>query len=99
MAGEKIEVNKEVLEEEIINLTKLINDIESSGIKALEIDGAGYTKELLNKVEYDIVSLLNAFKYLADATVACLTNVKNGYVEIDENTRDAIETFRNEVLS
>lgn len=99
MAGEKIDVDNKVLEDEITALTNLINDMETSGIKALEIKGDGKAKTYMDIVEGDFIKLLDGLKYLAECTLSCLNNVKDGYIEIDETTRDAIESFRNEVLS
>ena len=98
MAGEKISVNIDVLETEISNLNSLLNDIETSGIQHKEVEGAGYTKQYMDVVGNAFVGVVSSLKVLVGATVSMLYEVKDGYIEIYETTRDSIEEFKEEVL-
>ena len=98
MAGEKISVNIDVLETEISNLKSLLNDIETSGIQHKEVEGAGYTKQYMDVVGNAFVGVVSSLKVLVGATVSMLDEVKDGYIEIYETTRDSIEEFKEEVL-
>ncbi len=98
MAGEKISVNIDVLETEISNLNSLLNDIEPSGIQHKEVEGAGYTKQYMDVVGNAFVGVVSSLKVLVGATVSMLDEVKDGYIEIYETTRDSIEEFKEEVL-
>lgn len=98
MTGEKIEVNVEVLESEIINLNNLLNEINSSGLKHKEVEGKGYTKQYMDLVGNAFVGVVNSLEFLISSTVSMLEEVKDGYIEIDEITRESIEEFKEEVL-
>ena len=98
MAGEKISVNIDVLETEISNLNSLLNDIETSGIQHKEVEGAGYAKRYMDVVGNAFVGVVSSLKVLVGATVSMLDEVKDGYIEIYETTRDSIEEFKEEVL-
>ena len=98
MAGEKISVNIDVLETEISNLNSLLNDIETSGIQHKEVEGSGYTKQYMDVVGNAFVGVVSSLKVLVGATVSMLDEVKDGYIEIYETTRDSIEEFKEEVL-
>lgn len=98
MTGEKIEVNVEVLESEITNLNNLLNEINSSGLKHKEVEGKGYTKQYMDLVGNAFVGVVNSLEFLISSTVSMLEEVKDGYIEIDEITRESIEEFKEEVL-
>ena len=98
MAGENISVNLDTLETEMSNLNSLLNDIETSNIQHKEVEGAGYTKQYMDVVGNSFVGVVNSLKVLVGATISMLDEVKDGYIEIDETTRDSIEEFKEEVL-
>lgn len=98
MAGENISVNLDTLETEITNLNSLLNDIETSNIQHKEVEGAGYTKQYMDVVGNAFVGVVTSLKVLVGATISMLDEVKDGYIEIDETTRDSIEEFKEEVL-
>lgn len=98
MTGEKIEVNVEVLESEITNLNNLLNEINSSGLKHKEVEGKGYTKQYMDLVGNAFVGVVNSLEFLISSTISMLEEVKDGYIEIDEITRESIEEFKEEVL-
>lgn len=98
MAGENISVNLDTLETEISNLNSLLNDIETSNIQHKEVEGAGYTKQYMDVVGNAFVGVVSSLKVLIGATISMLDEVKDGYIEIYETTRDSIEEFKEEVL-
>lgn len=98
MIGEKIQVNAEVLENEISNLKNLLNDIDSSNIEHVEVEGAGYTKLYMDLTGKAFSGVIKSLQLLITSTVNMLNEIKDGYIEIDENTRDFIEEFKEEVL-
>ncbi len=98
MAGEKIEVNRDKIEEEIACLNNLLKSIEADNISALEIEGRGYMRQYMEIVEDNFIQIIDAFKVMVQSTVSCLDDIKDGYTEIDEVTRKAIEEYKKEVL-
>ena len=44
------------------------------------------------------VGVVNSLEFLISSTVSMLEEVKDGYIEIDEITRESIEEFKEEVL-
>ena len=98
MAGENISVKLDILETEMSNLNSLLNDIDTSNIQHKEVEGAGYTKQYMDVVGNSFVGVVNSLKVLIASTISMLEEVKDGYIEIDEITRDSIEEFKEEVL-
>ena len=98
MAGEKIEVNREKIEEEIACLNNLLNNIEADNISALEIEGRGYMRQYMEIVEDNFIEIIDAFKLMVQSTVSWLDDIKDGYTEIDQVTRKSIEEYKKEVL-
>ena len=98
MSGEKIEVNKEVLSNEIINLKKLEMEILNNKVKDIEVLGKGYTKEYMVLVNEGFKGIINTIKDLISKTVNVVENIEDGYIEADESSSIKFSDFTKEVL-
>lgn len=79
---ESIEVNKEQLGVEIINLKRLLGEVEKDKGIILESQGKGYTKEYMDIVKNEINEVKKTLQLLIEKTVTLLEDVSDSYIHV-----------------